>query len=300
MNNGDLLPRLISEDDPIPSIVEYIVDKYGHHISLDDLNSTYDTLESEFRTFERMIHDTWGETFYHILADTTKGYAIPKAFKVASESNGNLLVCDGFSIRELLVMKEKFQDRLTYDIGRATVPSTTEQTAKQIFNTNNLKEAFQGDRLVEGTTWKGLVIEDIANPPRLGLQSGHMMLTQYPDSPLHLAVAHRTTKVQDIDLVIKDILELVEGLSNNVPLIVTGDHGYVYLGSNPFKYMWDTKKMPRFGAEYGERGMKINQVSVAIGRFCTNISAGGSSHITHGGLSLTESVVPIVKIQPVK
>jgi hypothetical protein len=300
MNPSDLLHRLISEDDPIPSIVEYLIGKYERRISLEDLNSTYDTLESELRTFEKMIHETWGKTFYHILADTTKGYAIPKAFKTASEASGNLLVCDGLSIRELLVMKKKYQERLTYDTGRATVPSTTQQTAKQIFNTNNLKEAFQGDRLVEGTSWKGIVIEDIANPPRLGSKSGHMMLTQYPDSPLHHAVAHRTTKVQDIDSVINDILELIEGLSNNVPLIVTGDHGYVYLGSNPFKYMWDTKKMPRFGSEYGERGIKINQVSVAIGRFCTNVSTGGSSHIAHGGLSLTESVVPIIKIEPVK
>ena len=301
MKLADLFPRIITDKDPIPSIVEYLLEKLEPCIYLEDLNSTYEKVESKLCNFEELLHETWGKAFYKTLVAHENGLAIPKAFKKAADITANLLVCDGFSIRELLVLRKVFDDRLTYSIGRTPIPTTTPTTAAKIFNTSNLKEAFTGERLQEGVYWKGRVIDDIQDPPRLGTESGYMLLTQYPDSPLHQAVAHQTTKVQDVESVITKIIELIKSLSENVPLVVTGDHGYIYLGSNPLKFLWSGfKKSPRYDFDYGDNGLSIENISIALGRYHANISPGSSSYITHGGLSLTESIVPIVIIDSVK
>lgn len=88
-------------------------------------------------------------------------------------------------------------------------------------------------------------------------------------------------------------------LSKNAPLIVTGDHGYIYLGANPARYLWGSapKKQERFGGEYGDNCLEIDGKKVAIGRIHVNVGPGTNTFIAHGGVSLTESLVPVVTIE---
>jgi hypothetical protein len=144
------------------------------------------------------------------------------------------------------------------------------------------------------------VVEEILNPPRLGINKGFILLTHFPDAPLTGAVAHRTNQVQDVGTVIGLLIDLIKNLSAHSPLTITGDHGYIYLGSNPQTYMWKYIKAERHGAKYGEDGLQLENTTVAVGRNHVNATIGGNTFITHGGVSLTESIVPVVTITPGK
>jgi hypothetical protein len=295
---ADLFKHLILDADPIPAIINDIDSEFSPLINLDDLNPSYAQMESKFSDLERWLHDSWGLGFYNSLITSPEEWALTKAFTDAKPQTGNVLICDGFSLREMLVLKKFFGDRLTYNVGRSPVPTTTASAAKQFFQVNNLKDAFSGERLICGERWHGEVVETINTPQKLGRETGKLMLTQFPDAPLTGAVAHRTTQLQDVSTVLKLLIDLIDGFTNYKPLTITGDHGYIYLGPNPQSYMWKYIKMERTGGKYGEDGLQLGDCSVAIGRNHVNATIGGNTYITHGGVSLTESIVPVVTIRP--
>jgi hypothetical protein len=297
MYSDTLLSNLIIEPDPAPTIVNHLLTQLEPLVDLNDIGSTYEAVEERLRDFEEWLHVTWGKGFYDILVTGEDEWALTKAFRTATEKKTNVLICDGFSIRELLVLSCRYGADLSYMVGRAPAPTTTENTARRFFQVGNLKDAFKAERLIEGNKWKGIVIEDLNKPPRLGSETGYMLLTQFPDSPLHNAVAHRTTQIQDVSNVISEVVDLINHLSKNTPLTVTGDHGYIFLGPNPQRNLWDPySRVERFGGNYGEKGMVVDSVSVAVGRFHANTGPGSNTFITHGGVSLTESLVPVVTI----
>jgi len=293
-----LLTNLMTQKDPLEPILSWLVEKLDPSTSLVNITRSYERFEEELMDFEKWLHQVWGNGFYETLIGNTEDYAIPKAFQLADRKKGNILFFDGFSIRELLILLKAFPDRLQYDVGRAPVPTTTESAAKKVFQSSGLKEALTGTKLYWGKKWRGALIEDISHPPRIGSQTGLMFLTYYPDAPLHHAIRYGSAVVQNISEVIKQILQLVTEMSRNVPLIMTGDHGYIYLSDNPNKYMWlPYRRQQRFGEEYNSNFMEINGIKVAIGRYHAPLSSRSDAVITHGGISLSESLVPIVILE---
>ncbi|MBS7609961.1 hypothetical protein KEJ19_05275, partial [Candidatus Bathyarchaeota archaeon] len=80
---------------------------------------------------------------------------------MAGEREANVLVADGLSLRELLVLKKALGPRVSYSIGRSFHPSNTATAARSFFGTSSLEDAFHGKRLMEGREWSGEVIHDI-------------------------------------------------------------------------------------------------------------------------------------------
>ena len=298
MFSDALLVRIVREPDPIPPIVDFLVSRLDPMVNSSDLSGSYGLMEETLQSFEEWLHNAWGMGFYRSLASTEYGWALPQALRRASEIDANVLVCDGLSIRELLVLRKRITTNLTYTVERTPAPTTTENVSMKVFGSHSLKDAFRGETMYEGKTWQSEVVEDITNPPRIGNKRGCLLLTQFPDAPLSGARSHRTTQVQDISNVINQLLDLIESLSHNAPLVVTGDHGYIFLGANPARYLWGSapKRQERFGGEYGEQCLEIDGVKVAVGRNHVNVGPGTNTFIAHGGVSLTESLVPVVTV----
>lgn len=166
-------------------------------IDLDDIATSYERIEEELRDFELWLHNIWGRAFYINLIGDEEEWAIHKALKAAGERNCNLLVCDGLSLRELVIRKA-FPGRVAYTPARAPAPTTTETAARKIFNSPNLEMGLTGSKLLWGRKWNGMNIPDIRNPPRTGGQRGLISLTHYPDAPLHRARSYGTTQIQDV------------------------------------------------------------------------------------------------------
>lgn len=298
MYEGSLLEKLIHESDPLPSLLDFLVTELDPMVQVEDISRSYNEIEEFLRDFELWLYKVWGLPFYKILLGKESDWAIPKAFKTAKEKNCNILICDGFSIRELLVLEKAFPARIRYEAGRCPAPTTTPIVSKKSLDATGLKEALSGHKLYWGREWTGQIIEDITNPPRTGTQTNLMFLTQHLDGTLHQARTHATTQIQDVSKVVGQIINLISELSKNTSLVITGDHGYIYLGSNPNKYMWvPYRRQERSGGEYGENSIEVDDTKVAVGRFHANISTMSNSFITHGGISLTESLEPIITLE---
>ncbi|MBS7627954.1 hypothetical protein KEJ36_03975, partial [Candidatus Bathyarchaeota archaeon] len=120
----------------------------------------------------------------------------------------------------------------------------------------------------------------------------------YPDAPLHGAVKYKIAEVQDVSRVVGDLVQLVLELSQVSDLVMTGDHGYIFLGKSPNRYLWRwISRSERYGGSYGSYGLEVDGVTVALGRFHAPDVRRSGAFIIHGGVSLTESLVPIITVK---
>jgi hypothetical protein len=298
LNERQLLTRLVYDADPMEAIVNYLVEGLLGIIDLEDIGSSYENLEDELSRFEEWLHEIWGASFYRALIGQPEGRALPRAYRMADERRANVLIADGLSIRELLVLAKALPGRIAYSVGFAAHPTTTEVAARSFFGTKTLEEAFHGSRLIEGCEWSGIVISDIRSPPKIGGTRRLSMLTYYPDAPLHNAIKYRVAEIQDVSRVIGDLVYLVSELSQASDLVVTGDHGYIFLGKSPNRYLWRwIGRAERHGGSYGDHGLEVEGKWVAMGRFHAPDVRRSGAFIVHGGVSLTESLVPIITVR---
>jgi hypothetical protein len=267
-------------------------------MNLQDIGGSYERLEEELCLFERWFDEVWGPPFYRFLAEGPGEKALSKAYRMAGQRDANILVADGLSLRELLLLLRAFPDRIEYSAGRAFHPTTTQTAARSYYGLSALENAFHGQRLLEGREWTGNVIEDIKSPPKIGNRKGLSLLTYYPDAPLHNAKKYGVAQIQDVSRVMKDLIELASELTQTSDLVVTGDHGYLYLGNSPNKFLWRwVGHSERHGGSYGPRTLEIQGERLATGRYDAQDVRRSGAFIVHGGASLAESLVPVVAVR---
>lgn len=298
MDRGEFLIRLIHDQDPLDAILDYVLEEFAQAMDLRDIGLSYENLEEKLCQFEKWLHEVWGQPFYALLAGDLGEKALPKTYKTAGQINANVLVADGLSLRELLLMLKAFPGRVEYSAGRAFHPTTTQTAARSFYGLSALEDAFRGKKLLEGYEWSGEVIADIKAPPKVGNRKGLNLLTYYPDAPLHQAIKYGVAEIQDISRVMNDLIHLISELTRVSDLVVTGDHGYLYLGKSPNKYLWRwIGRSGRFGGSYGSRKLEAQGEEIAIGRSDAPDVRRSGAFIVHGGVSLTESLVPVITIK---
>ncbi len=172
----------------------------------------------------------------------------------------------------------------------------TSEVSKIFFDTPDLKSAFSyGNRFIEGISWEMCIVDKIRDPPKVGKKRGIAFLTYYPDAPLHEAKKYGIVELHDITTVVNDLVGLIDKLSSGAPLVVTGDHGYIFTKGNPGLFLWKGwESKNRYGESYGKFQLEIGGITLAAGR--KHAPKTTESMITHGGVSLTESLVPITVI----
>lgn len=291
---------LLEEDDPTRPLFSKIVDIAHSKLDLRELSDSYVEIEREISSFEKWLFDVWGKEMYSYMINRSRErMALSKAFSIAANMGANVLVADGYSFREHVVVKKALGDRVVSEeyYGIAPTPSLTSEASKLFFGTNDLKMTFStGSRLIEGEIWETLIVENIRDPPRIGKRSKVAILTYYPDAPLHEARKYGVIELHDVDRVVKDLLSLIEELSERAPLVVTGDHGYIFTRGNPALFLWKGwKSLNRYGESYEDMGVEIDGTSVAVGRL--HAPKAKDSMIAHGGVSLAESLVPVSVIK---
>jgi len=304
---GDILKRkllisLIEEPDPSKYLFSFIEHKCPESINLKKLIDFYYELENQISRLELWLYDIWGINFYKqlFLSKDKTEFAINMAFRIAKEYEANILICDGFSIREAIVIKRLLKEvPINIEIGYSPAPTHTNNVAEIIFGCKTMIDAFSNPRFIYGKYWNMDVVRDIKNPPRIGAYENYALWSYDPDMRLHQAEKYNIT-LHRIGDVIGDILKLIKHLlSVGKPLIVTGDHGYIFLGKKPNNALWPKpKKASRCYEEreiYEDLFVEVHGKNIAIGRKHAKPSKG--SFITHGGISLTESMIPILLLR---
>ncbi|RLG48008.1 MAG: hypothetical protein DRO06_02005 [Thermoproteota archaeon] len=290
-----LIRDLIRAEDPLPRLLTEMVDAARRHILSGDLALGYEELEEEISGLERWLFEVWGMEMYRLMLEFEPRLSIREAFGVASRIDANVLIADGYSFREHVLLERALGRELSFSLGLAAVPTTTSAAASSAFETQNMAEAFRGSLLIEGVEWEGIVVEDVRDPPRIGTRSGLAILSYYPDAPLHEAVKYGVVRVQDLEDVLSSFSEMVRELSSGRDLVVTGDHGYIFLGDNPNRYLWRWKRVERVGGSYSAgESLEVDGKRVAVGRWHAPSSG---SFIAHGGVSLAECLVPITVVR---
>jgi len=298
MIGKEFLIKLVYDPDPVEAILSYLDEKFSDTVDLADIGASYQRLEDELCGFEEWLHEVWGTAFYQILVGEPEQRALPRAYRLAGERGANILISDGLSLRELLILKKALPGRVTYSAGRAAHPTTTSVAARSFFGTGSLEDAFRGKRLIEGREWSGKVIRDVKSPPKIGGQKQLSLLTYLPDAPLHNAVKYRIAEIQDVSRVVEDLIQLVSKLAQVSDLVVTGDHGYIFLGKSPNRYLWRwAGRTERHGGSYGNHGLDVGGEQAAMGRLHAPDVRRSGAFIVHGGVSLTESLVPIITVK---
>ena len=298
MDASEFLINLVHGQDPLDTILQYVVTRFTGIIDMQDIGESYERLEEELCQFERWLDEVWGSPFYRFLAEGQGEKALSKAYRLAHQRDANILVADGLSLRELLLLLRAFPDRVEYSAERAFHPTTTQTAARSYYGLNTLESAFHGNRLIEGYEWSGEVISDVRSPPKIGNRRGLSFLTYYPDAALHNAVKYGVARVQDISRVMNDVIRLISELTQVSDLVVTGDHGYLYLGKSPNKYLWRwVGRSERHGGNYGARTLEAQGERMATGRYDAQDVRLSGAFIVHGGASLTESLVPVITVR---
>ena len=300
----EFLLKLIEEENPCEAIFSFIESAAPAEIELDRLVDFYHEFERYIAQFELWLYEMWGPSFYKdmLLKTNTSELSVNIAFKLASQLNGNVLICDGFSLREAIIVRRTLSEHvIDVKVGYAPAPTDTNTAAKVMFGCSTMAEAFSGSRIIHGKLWRMHVVKDIKNPPRIGTRDNYALWTYDPDARLHRAEEHGV-KIHDIKNIVEDIIHLIQHLlSIGRPLVVTGEHGYIFLGRKPSNAFWSGwQKIDRIHETcevYGDLAIKVDDRYVASGRKHGMPRRG--SFIIHGGVSLAESMVPIIILKAI-
>jgi len=297
MREYNLLETLLKEN-PFPDLVKIIVNECSKILKDRSLVEAYSNMEIWISSLERWLWNVWSEMYERLANVERKNWSIERAFTIAWENNANILISDGFSLRELVVLLSGISEKVNrYEIGYAPPPTTTTNVAQRVFGEEIMKNVFKRRKLVfRNKVWESYFIKDIVHPPRIGKMRGVVLFTPYPDLPLHEAKKYGV-ELHNLDEVIKKLIKLIIDLSSVSPLVVTGDHGYIFVGDSPAIYLWKWKKSRREAVLRNGHSITIGGSKVAIGRFHAPQTKRRGSLIVHGGISIMESLVPIVIVR---
>jgi len=221
--------------------------------------------------------------------------SIVRALKLAKDYGANVLIADGFSIREAVILANQFKNKVKkLDFGIAKPPTVTSTAlSKQLGEPSIAKLVEKGYITKIGKKWRIIHVD----PSKLGCAvkaSDTIFITDLPDGALHRTITRRR-KIISEDTIIGQLHKIIEKLSALQPLIITGDHGYIYLNLSPSEYMWDRIIT---SSRYGDvkileevPPINVDNTLVAVGR-CHLPSE--RTLIIHGGISFLESLVPIL------
>jgi len=305
----EIIMDIIEKDDPYISIWNYLFDlgcqTYKDANSITDF---YEKYEAQVSTFEKWLYLSWGNEIYELLIEKTKlksNLSIIKALKKAKQLNANVLISDGFSLREAIIIANKLKDKLKdqrkiiIELGYAYPPTITSKALEIQLGKHSFNEIIdEGSIPYINNLWSVRYIE----PSKIGgtiKANNTIFITYLPDIIFHEAVIKRGRRRKAIseDVIVNQLSNVIYKLSDLQPLVVTGDHGYLYLGVSPYEYMWESPvESPRYGDIVNDGRCYITQIdniAVVSGRYHLPST---DKLITHGGISLMESLVPLLII----
>lgn len=230
-----------------------------------------------------------------------------------SIDDGCGIILDALSLREGFKLEDDLQDEFDWDISlewsaTETVPTDTEFIADAWFGANGGKQASQ----------KHSNVTYIGEPevPPLSGETPEFVWSRFPDERLHNAQQGKYT-LTEIDKIYEETKELlIEIVRESIhdEFIVSSDHGYVNFSGNldPYKPSDEVEEIlkDKFGnkryhevtnsgllrrLEERDITMRSNGYFMIKGHYAAT-TRSASSKITHGGLSLVETMTPVLRI----
>jgi hypothetical protein len=311
VDEGALARDLITADDPLAALFTAL-NQVWQADDVNDVNAFFVRRERETNQLERFVLETFFDVYDLLLARVRQEHGGSHF----AGANGPIIILDGCSIREANLITgrlPKAHYQVTdYSYALSEVPSGTVAFNRSVFGTA---------RVASLRRWRQYQVVSIESGQLPALfPAGPEMLVwiSYPDELLHKVRGEAVTPQEALDKTVGVLLATLDGLEAD-EFLVTSDHGYLYVeNATLFWSAGRDEKVLRqlFGGRRavpaGELGVefdKLRQVprsrTYALfddegcyvrGRYHWSVQ-GPASDIAHGGLSLMECLVPVMRIR---
>ncbi len=302
---------LITADDPL-AVLFAAFNQVWQAGEVDDVNAFFTRCERETNRLERFVLETFFDVYDLLLARVRQ----ERGRSRFEGTTGPIIILDGCSIREanLLMgrLKEAGYQVADYGYALSEVPSGTMAFNRNVFGTARVASLRQWHQ------YQVVSIESGQLPALFPVEPEVLVWISYPDELLHKVRGEAVTPQEAFDKTAKVLLDTLDGLATD-EFFVTSDHGYLYVeNATLFWSAGRDEKVLRqlFGGrravpagEVGPEFDKLRQVprsrTYALfddegcyvrGRYHWSVQ-GPASDIAHGGISLMECLVPVMRIR---
>ena len=313
MNLSSLATQLLGQDDPIELLFQALNQIWASDGS-SDLDAFYTHQEREINHLEEFIRDTYFE-IYELLLERARSQ--DRVTQFASQE-ASIVVLDGLSIREanwlMPRLKEKGYEITDYSYALSGMPSTTQTFFRDVFGVAGAGAMPK--------KWQGFSFRSVRSGDVSMFLEGPKALVwlSFPDELMHPMRGKGVTPsfaMQRTEEALLKVLNLLE----TAEVVLTSDHGYIYAQSAAL--FWHAPVSNRkvllklFGAQRGLlfdgtkaqdfdvlRALPKDQTYVLFddkgcyvrGRYYWS-APGKQSDVAHGGISLMECLVPVIRLR---
>jgi len=311
VNEATLARDLITADDPM-AVLFAALNQGWQADDVDDVNAFFIRRERETNRLERFVLETFFDVYDLLLARVRQGRGQSRF----DGAKGPIIILDGCSIREANLLMEQLKKAgyqvADYGYALSEVPSGTVAFNRNVFGTARVASLRQ---------WRQYQVASIESgqlPALFPAGPEVLVWISYPDELLHKVRGEALTPQEAFDKTVGVLLATLDGLETD-EFLVTSDHGYLYVENATL--FWsagrDAKVLRQlFGgrravpaADVGPQFDRLRQVSrsrtyalfddegcYVRGRYHWSVQ-GPASDIAHGGLSLMECLVPVMRIR---
>ena len=312
MNLSSLAIKLLSQDDPVGLLFQALNEIWTPDDS-GDVDAFYVQQEREINNLEEFIRDTYFE-LYDVLLERARSQNRAAEFATQEAS---IVVLDGLSLREANWLIPRLEQKgfgiAEYSYGFSGMPSTTQSFFRDVFGAAGAGAMPK--------KWQGFSFRSIRSGDVPMFLEGPKALVwfSFPDELMHPMRGKGVTPsfaLQRTEEALLKILNLLE----TEEVVLTSDHGYMYAHSAAL--FWHAPVSNRkvllklFGAQRGVlfdgtkaeefevlRALPKDQTYVLFddkgcyvrGRYYWS-APGKQSDVAHGGISLMECLVPVIRI----
>lgn len=313
MNLSSLAAQLLSREDPIEVLFEALNELWTSD-ALGGLDVFYAEKERESNHLEEFLRDTYFE-IYQLLLERITSQDRTQEF---DSYDSSVVVLDGLSLREANWLMPRLKDNgfevTHYSYALSSVPSTTQSFFHDVFGVASAGAMPK--------KWHGFTFRTIrsGNVPEFLEGPKSLVWLSFPDELLHPMKGKGVTPsfaLQRTEEALLKVLNLLE----TEEVVLTSDHGYMYVPSAAL--FWNAPVSNRkvllklFKAQRGIlfnggkdedfealRGLSGDQTYVLFddrgcyvrGRYYWS-APGKQSDIAHGGISLMECLVPVIRLR---
>lgn len=308
---------LLDEDDPLSVIWKQMLSLYRTEEFPSDLVAFYNERETTLSHFEEALYYGFFE-IYELLLERARqqdgGYVRQRL-----QGNAVVIIADSLSVREVGLLQQRlgecgWQVRVE-GFAVAPFPTLTESLAGRLLGTNPASGKDTADFRYRYVAGPGGV-------PNLPMGEPTLVWLRLPDKELEQVTVAQSTTVADAFNATAEALTRLLKQAAPCPVFITSDHGYLYAANTG--HFW---RMPS-GVEHAARKVFAresraqplskegasdlrhyepreveqrcfvfaeNYVAV-LGRYWWGTASQNDKCTGHGGLSLTEALVPILSV----
>jgi hypothetical protein len=313
MNLSSLAAQLLTQEDSIELLFHALNEVWAGD-DADDIDAFYAQQERETNHLEDFIKDTYFE-IYELLLEQIKSQ--DRAAEFASYDS-SIVVLDGLSLREanwlMPRLKENGFEVAQYSYVFSRMPSTTQSFFHDVFG---VASAGAMPKKWQGFSFRSIRSGDV---PMFMERPKSLVWLSFPDELLHPMKGKGVTPTFALQRTEEALLKVLSLLETD-EVVLTSDHGYMYAPSAAL--FWHAPVSNRkvllklFGAQRGVlfggkkaeefdmlRALPKAQTYVLFdekgcyvrGRYYWS-PPGKQSDIAHGGISLMECLVPVIRLR---